>query len=183
MKVYLSNLNESWVVDRFRNDWYKYNDDISTNNLKNADLIWIISPWVWKKIPKRQLKKKQVICSIYHIDFDSFDENEKKDFFNRDQYVDEYHVISKKTKEQLETLTDKKITSIPFWVDNNIFYNIENKVELRNKFGFNQDDFIIGSFQRDTEGHDLKSPKLIKGPDIFFNIVLSISFSSKGSCR
>ena len=72
-----------------------------------------------------------------------------------------------------------KITSIPFWVDNNIFYNIENKVELRNKFGFNHDDFIVGSFQRDTEGHDLKSPKLIKGPDIFFNIVLSMYKKNK----
>lgn len=179
MKVYLSNINESWVVDRFKNDWYKFNADISTSNLKNADLIWIISPWVWQKISKRYLRNKKVICSIYHIDFNSFDENERKDFFNRDQFVDEYHVISKKTEEQLKTLTDKKITSIPFWVDSELFYYKENKNELRNKFGFDQDDFIVGSFQRDTEGHDLKSPKLIKGPDIFFEIVLSMYKKNK----
>ena len=30
---------------------------------------------------------------------------------------------------------------------------------------------LVGSFQRDTEGHDLISPKLSKGPDIFCDIV------------
>ena len=30
---------------------------------------------------------------------------------------------------------------------------------------------LVGSFQRDTEGSDLISPKLIKGPDIFIEIV------------
>ena len=29
-----------------------------------------------------------------------------------------------------------------------------------------QDSFLVGSFQRDTEGHDLISPKLEKGPDL-----------------
>ena len=33
---------------------------------------------------------------------------------------------------------------------------------------------MVGSFQRDTEGHDLKSPKLIKGPDIFIEIIKKI---------
>ena len=33
------------------------------------------------------------------------------------------------------------------------------------------DSFLIGSFQRDTEGSDLISPKLSKGPDRFVEIV------------
>ena len=32
--------------------------------------------------------------------------------------------------------------------------------------------FCCGSFQRDTESKDLKSPKLIKGPDIFLQILI-----------
>ena len=109
MKVYLSNINESWVVDRFRDDWYSQNQDISTEDLKKADIIWIISPWLWKKIPKRHLKSKKVICSIYHIDFEKFDEKEKKEFLERDKYVEFYHVISLKTKEQLAKLTKKEL--------------------------------------------------------------------------
>lgn len=179
MKVYLSNINESWVVDRFRKDWFINNKDISTNRLWSADLIWIISPWIWNKIPKRYLKNKKTLCSIYHIDFENFNEYERKDFYDRDQYIDEYHVISKKTEEQLKTLTNKKITSIPFWVDNKIFFNINDKSEIRSKYGFKKDDYIVGSFQRDTEGHDLKSPKLIKGPDILFELICQLNNQNK----
>ena len=33
---------------------------------------------------------------------------------------------------------------------------------------------MIGSFQRDTEGSDLITPKLIKGPDIFLELVTKL---------
>lgn len=168
MKIYLTNLNESWVVDRFREDWYGHNSEISTNNIKNADIIWIISPWVWKKLSKKRLFYKKVICSIYHIDFENFD---KKDFYKRDQYVDIYHVISDHTKKQLQKLTSKEIVSIPFWVDSDKFKDLNNSNLLRQKFGFKEEDYLIGSFQRDSEGRDVSLPKLIKGPDIFFKIV------------
>ena len=52
MKIYLSNLNESWIVDRIREEWYKYNPEISTKLVGRSDIIWIIAPWLWKKIPK-----------------------------------------------------------------------------------------------------------------------------------
>ena len=74
MNVYLSDINESWVVDRFRKDWYEFNPDISTNNIKSSDIIWIISPWVWNNLNKKKLQNRKVICSIYHIDFETFDE-------------------------------------------------------------------------------------------------------------
>ena len=35
MKIYISTVNESWVVDRFRKEWYKYNSDISTKFIKD----------------------------------------------------------------------------------------------------------------------------------------------------
>ena len=58
MKIYLSDINESWIVDRVRSDWYQENENISTYKIKDSDIIWIISPWLWKKLPKKQLKKK-----------------------------------------------------------------------------------------------------------------------------
>jgi len=179
MKIYLSKINESWIVDRFREDWYVHNQDISTKKIHKADTIWIISPWVWKKIPKRHLKKKNVVCSIYHIDFNSFDNDERKDFQDRDKYVDFYHVISENTKKQLKEITDKKIISIPFWVDSELWFPLEEKDKLREDLGFSSEDYLIGSFQRDTEGSDLESPKLIKGPDIFLNIVEKIYSKNK----
>ncbi len=171
MKIYTNKINESWIIDRVIDEWSSNNNDIITNSIQDADIVWIISTWTWKKIRTKPLKDKKVVASIYHIDFDNFNKKDEKNFYKMDQYVDLYHVISLKTKEQLKRLTNKKITSIPFWVNQKNLFYIENKSSLRKKYGFSEDDYIIGSFQRDTEGSDLVSPKLIKGPDIFIDLV------------
>lgn len=179
MKIYLSNLNESWIVDRIREEWYEYNPKISTKLVYRSDIIWIIAPWLWKKIPKKQLSSKKVVCTFHHIDKSSMDKNKLLDFKELESYVDLFHVISHKTKETLSTLTNKPIISIPLWINQNNWFDLENKDQLRKQFGFRNDDFLIGSFQRDTEGHDLKSPKLIKGPDIFIEIIKKINKENK----
>ena len=175
MKIYLNKANESWIVDRLRDEWFQYNENISTNNIKESDVIWIIAPWMWNRIPKRYLKQKTVICTIHHIDFEKFDKNEEKNFYDRDVYVDIYHAVSKKTEEQLLQITKKRIYTIPFWINQNIFFEKNNKSELRKKYGISEKDYLIGSFQRDTEGKDLVSPKLSKGPDQFIKIVKELS--------
>ena len=50
MKIYLSKINESWIVDRVREEWYLHNKNLSTEKIKEAEILWIIAPWVWKKI-------------------------------------------------------------------------------------------------------------------------------------
>ena len=171
MKIYLNKPNEYWVVDRFWEEWYEFNHQISTKSLNQADIVWIISPWTWQKINRRKLKSKTVVCTIHHIDFDKFTSLEKKDFLNRDKIVNYYHAISKKTKKQIEQLTDKPIFTIPFWINTKKFYEIKDKSFLRDKYNISNQDFLIGSFQRDTEGSDLFSPKLSKGPDQFIEMV------------
>ena len=175
MKVYSNRVRESWIIDRVNEEWAENNLDIYTSKIKHADIIWIIANWVWKKTPKKHLDNKKVVASIYHIDFDNFDNKQEKEFYELDQYVDRYHVISLKTKQQLLKLTDKKITSIPFWVNQKNWYQIENKIAIRESLGISSEDYLVGSFQRDTEGNDLKSPKLIKGPDIFIDIVKDLN--------
>ena len=96
MKVYLNKPDEEWIVDRFWDEWYEYNQNISTKNIDDADIIWIISPWTWKKLKKRSLKNKIVVCTIHHIDFEKFDSLEKRNFYKRDKYIDSYHAISDK---------------------------------------------------------------------------------------
>lgn len=47
-----------------------------------------------------------------------------------------------------------------------------SKEDLKKKFGLPLDSFVIGSFQKDDSGwNDKGNPKLIKGPDIFINIL------------
>ena len=179
MKIYLNEANESWVVDRFRKEWIENNLDSMTENIEEADIVWIIAPWTWKKINKKHLKNKKVVCTIHHIDFEKFNNKEKKNFYKRDKYVDTYHAISTKTEEQIRSLTDKDIETIPFWINQNIFYEIKNKNTLRSKFNLNTESFIVGSFQRDTEGKDLISPKLSKGPDRFIEILIELNKKNK----
>ena len=171
MEIYLSEINESWIVDRLRKEWYENNPKISTKKLNKSNIIWIISPWLWGKIRKKYLKNNKVVCSIYHFEEKDFDVKNIKEFKIRDQYVDCYHVISPKTKQELQKLTNKEIIYIPFWVNEDIWFEIKEKKTLREKYQISTDSFVIGSFQRDTEGSDLKSPKLIKGPDRFIEIV------------
>ena len=71
-----------------------------------------------------------MICSVYHIDEDKFSSNDLK-FKERDKYVNAYHVISKNTLKQVEKLTDKKIYSIPFWINEKLWFPINSKIDLR----------------------------------------------------
>ena len=171
MKIFLNKISEDWIIDRVSSEFKKNFKTLITRNIKKADVVWIIAPWTWRKISEKSLIGKKVLCSYYHFDFSKFDLDE---FNYLDQFVDEYHVISKKTKEDLTKLTEKKITSIPFWVDENLFFNIKEKDSLRERYGFKKNEYLVGTFQRDTEGSDLSSPKLIKGPDILLNIVKEI---------
>jgi len=179
MKIFISNLNESWIVDRMKEEFSNYYPDIVTHDIKKCDIIWIIAPWMWKKIPKKYLKSKTVVCSIHHLEKKDYSGKPLKEFYKRDKYVDFYHTISKKSKIEIQKLTSKKIVSIPFWINENIFFPIENKSNLRSKYNLQENSFIIGSFQRDTEGKDLKSPKLIKGPDRFVEIVKSFTLNNE----
>lgn len=174
-KTFINNPKESWITDRFRREWYKYNKKNTTRLERSSSLIWLIAPWTWKNVNKTYLKNKKVLCTIHHIDEQKFDSTEKTNFFKRDEYVDAYHVPSLKSLGQLSKLTDKKIFQIPFWVNQNIFYVIQDKKALRRKLNISEESFVVGSFQRDTEGFDLITPKFSKGPDLFVKNVVELN--------
>lgn len=171
--VYLNKAGENWVADRFRKEWYK-NNKSSTNIPSRANLLWVISPWTWKSLDINKLKQRKVLCTIHHIDTNKLSKTYLEDFYERDKFVDSYHVPSLKSKEQLTELTDKKINHIPFWIDQKKFFTIKNRKNLRKKYNLSNEDYVVGSFQRDTEGHDLHSPKLSKGPDLFVENILKL---------
>tara|TARA_E500000331_G_scaffold357131_1_gene417683 strand:+ start:4281 stop:5222 length:942 start_codon:yes stop_codon:yes gene_type:complete len=177
--IYLNNISENWIVDRTKKEWLQHNKSISTRMSFRSNVIWLIAPWNWRSINFNLLERKKTLCSIYHIDMEKFNDEEKKEFYYRDKFVDEYHVISKNTENQLKKLTEKKITTIPFWVNTKIWYQIDEKNYLRKKHNLDADKFYIGSFQRDSEGSDLNKPKLSKGPDRFVEIVSKYMESKK----
>ena len=175
MKIYINSAKENWIVDRFKNEWINYNGKVSRHYLLSNEIIWLMAPWTWKKIPKRILLKNKVLCTIHHIDEEKFNEEEKNNFLERDEYVNHYHAISNKTYNQVKNLTNKPITMIPFWVNQNIWFSISSKNKLKEKYKIDKDAYVVGTFQRDTEGFDLKSPKLSKGPDRLIEIFEKIN--------
>ena len=50
MRIYISRANESWIVDRFREEWYEHNQSISVNKISKSEIVWIIAPWVLKNL-------------------------------------------------------------------------------------------------------------------------------------
>ena len=174
MKIYLTKINESWIIDRIKNEWTINNKKITTKNPYFSNIIWDIAPWASKPTYIKKFKNKKIIQSIYHIENTSPEGREVKNIIENDSFIDGYHVISKKTKEVLQNFTKKTIFYLPLWVNQDIWYNKSNKNELRTNFGFTGSDYLVGSFQRDTEGSDLTSPKLVKGPDIFIEIVKNL---------
>ena len=107
MKIFINDAKEDWIVDRLKKEFSVHNPELITNNLKVADIIWVISPWSWKNISKKYLKEKKVLCTVHHIDFDKFKGREKRNFYKLDRYVDCYHTISDKSFTQLDSLTSK----------------------------------------------------------------------------
>ena len=67
-------------------------------------------------------------------------------------------------------LDPSKTSAKKLWANNEVFYHISDKNELREKYKIDKDAFLIGSFQKDTEGKT-NLPKLSKGPDLFVEIV------------
>ena len=170
MKIFINDAKEDWIVDRLKKEFSVHNPELITNNLKVADIIWVISPWSWKNISKKYLKEKKVLCTVHHIDFDKFKGREKRNFYKLDRYVDCYHTISDTSFTQLDSLTSKNIYNFPFWVNSKLWFNIPDSISLKKKYKIPQNKYILGSFQRDTEGKDQISPKLSKGPDRFIEI-------------
>jgi len=177
--IYINKADENWIVDRFIQEWCSYNSDYVTDNIEDADIVWIIAPWNLSSISTKILKEKQIICTIHHIDIDKFKGSEKREFYKLDQYVDIYHVISKKTSKTLQNLTSKSITYIPFWINQDTFYQINDKTKLREKYGIPIESYSIGSFQRDTEKKGYKRPKLSKGPDQYLEIAKHLNTTVK----
>jgi glycosyltransferase involved in cell wall biosynthesis len=180
--VFLLAARENWVCDRFVREWYDNNPDISTTDINDASVIWLVAGWCWSQISKEILRKKKVILTVHHIVLEKFNDKKLHEFKERDLFVDRYHVPCEKTRDQIAHLTEKPIDVIPFWSNQKIWYPIKSKSKLRKKYGIEESSYVVGSFQRDTEGSDLISPKLEKGPDLFCDFIEKISKDRDNIC-
>ena len=170
MKVYVVKANENWFCDRYHNEWCEYASEYNTFNPSEADVVWLLPSWTWRMLPPQFLSSKKVVATVHHIVPDKFD---LRDFMERDRYVDCYHVPCAQTKNNISQYTKKPIIISGYWLNSDVWKPLD-RLECRKELRLSEDDYIVGSFQRDTEGSDLASPKLEKGPDLFIEYIKKI---------
>ena len=173
MKVYVLAPRENWICDRIASEWYSYFDSCSTHNLSEADVVWLQAGWCWNHIHPEILKSKKVVCTEHHIVPEKFTQASFQEFRFRDQFVDLYHVPNEHTEKVVRQLTDKPVSVLNYWYDSKKWYP-EERVECKKELRLPEDKFIVGSFQRDSEG-DTDKPKLEKGPDLFCDYIEKIN--------
>jgi hypothetical protein len=169
MKVLINQANENWICDRMRSEFYNERPEYYTSSINDCDISWLIAPWATPDLSL--LSEKKNIFSIYHIVPEKFNYQR---LIEMDSVATAFHTICNKTKQIIQKYVSKPVFMEPFWINQRIFHPL-SKLKCVNDLSLPEDKFIIGSFQRDTEGYDLKTPKLEKGPDVFCDIVEKIS--------
>ena len=46
MKIFILAAQENWITDQLAQEWIENNKDLYTQNLQEADIIWILSNYV-----------------------------------------------------------------------------------------------------------------------------------------
>ena len=163
MKIYIHVAKENWIIDRIAAEFSRRWREYVTKDPREADVVWMLSP-----SPVNALNVP-VVISIQHIDHTKYNPA----FYaalNRSATC--FLTPCQKTKDYMETKEEitKDISVLPYWLDSSI-WSCVHKETARALLNLPSDKFIVGSFQRDTEGADLVSPKLSKGPDRFCDYV------------
>ena len=184
---HIEHAEQEWILDRIGSEFKQHSRHNLTFRscydgifIDDFDIIWLGASYDWQRLgcsPQtkdklelvRKLASNPVICTIHHVTPWKWSESKHYEFMLRDKFVDMYHVYTEQVAGFVRWLSKKPVKIIPHWVDSKTWYPL-NKDKCREELGIKKENFIIGSFQRDTEGSDLTSPKLEKGPDIFVEI-------------
>ena len=170
MRIFCHIPRENWFADRFGSEFQKYSAHEISHIELNCDVIWLLASWCWRQIPPQILQDRKVVCTIHHEVPEKFDQNRENEFKLRDKFVDVYHVPCEQTRKFISEYTDKPIAKLGYWCNNYVWHPMSRE-KCKKELDLPAGKFFVGSFQRDTEGSDLRSPKLEKGPDRFCDYI------------
>lgn len=138
-----------------------------------AEAEVIHSMWWWglSEVPEPLMRGKRVIA---HVPGEPFRYLKQTDYHPLAQRVGRWVV---RTREAHRQLTSIGLSSalVPYTTDLATFHPLPadnpELIAFRARWALPEGAYLIGNFHRDTEGRDLQTPKLVKGPDIFLEIV------------
>ncbi len=142
------------------------------------NVIHFGSQYMWVDWYKYLNKKNKYVVSFFHGKFEDGPEVSKhiKKFIESVPFLSAIITASNIVKQRLLNwgIPKEKLFLIPIGVDLKVFYPVRKslKKQIRNKYKIQTNEIVIGSFQKDGQGWaDGNSPKLIKGPDIFIEVI------------
>lgn len=156
---------------QLKNNLCKVNCVKIVDSFNEADIIH--SVW-WEPLLKYsfdKLKNKRIICNMTA---------EPQRYMKISQFkkvIECVDVWISQSKQAIKQMDDMRLNNfyIPYTIDTSSFFKKNIKYSIQKKYNLPTNRYIVSNFHRDTEGKDLKSPKLVKGPDIFLDIVKSLS--------
>ncbi len=171
MKVFLCGRdNIGWATD---DDYFLTRRALGEVELvERADAADVIHAVNWRAllgIAPGVLAERIVVA---HVSHDVRAMLGQPDYLHVVPYVSRWIAQSRRAQGIL-TLLGLPTAYVHYVVDTAVFRPLaaKERQELRARLGLPACAYLIGSFQRDTEGRDLASPKLVKGPDVFLEIV------------
>ena len=188
-------LNEPVIFISEKNDWaIKYVGTNITNSINEDHLSFIKlttslkyyekkvihfgSQYMWVDWYKFLPRSNNYVVSFFHGKKEDGEDIKKHiiNFLESVPFISVIIVSSTILKKRLLSwgVPVNKIFLIPIGVNNSHFVPTNNneKYFLRKKYGIKKKSIVIGSFQKDGIGwKDGVSPKLIKGPDIFIEVI------------
>jgi glycosyltransferase involved in cell wall biosynthesis len=175
VKVFLTGGdNVGWALDEDLNLMRQVLEQITDVELTDLDSCDVVHSCWWlalEKIPVEKLKGKKVICHMSGEPFRYFQQPEFSPIVSR---VGLWLSRTEQARVELDSL-GLLSTLVPYLVDHQtfrpLFTDEKERDQVRSSLGIPANAYVIGSFQRDTEGADLVTPKYVKGPDILLEIV------------
>lgn len=140
-------------------------------DIAQAEIIHSVYWEALKSIPQEKLSVLPVICNLSG-EWARYEHDAGAVFLDIASKVDIWIVRSHKAQ---KLLLEKGYQAfyIPYTVDTNVFAELsdDEKSRVRKRLKLPEKKYIIGNFMRDSTAGRICSPKLVKGPDLFVEIV------------
>lgn len=166
--------NIGWSIDSDRRHAERFLRDLGYELTQNVIKAQVVHSVWWRQLLTRKdyflrFKKKIIATTASQVNLDD------NDFLKLKKYVALWIAPNKKQYVMFEK-EGLRVKHLPFYVDERVFKRIDkSKKELAETLNINFDllknKFLIGSFQRDTIGADLKTPKWQKDPEKLVEIL------------
>lgn len=143
-------------------------------DISKAEIIHSVYWERLKSIPRDKLSALPVICNLSG-EWARYEHDAGATFLDIASKVDIWIVRSRKAKELL-LQKGYRALYIPYTVDTGVFRQLDNdkKSRIRKSLNIPENTYLIGNFMRDSTAGRICSPKLVKGPDIFVEIVSTL---------